>query len=331
MANGYQREGRPFLSGDFIKFYRGLLDWEWYSDANTSRVFIHLLLNANWKSNRWRGIEIEKGSLLIPTDLLGNSLGLSKQQARNALNKLESTGEITRKTTRYGLLITLCNWGIYQSGEGDSQHPNQHPNQQGTNRESTPKPTGSQQGTNREPTPLEEGKKDKKDKNRRIEEAPTSLKAVAGAWTPSAEQTKLNSIFNRRETTKWSAKEIKALKAIEIDQDDLELVARYYQREPKPGDLDLRRRDLATLLNNWPSEIDRARAALGGSLGGLTRPVSSQKLPSWSSHPKWRKAAGIALDSEVDYEGTINDFPRRKVTEMLSLLKDMDSGAMIEG
>ena len=208
------------MNGNFIKIYRGLLEWEWYSDANTSRVFIHLLLNANWKPNRWRGIEIEKGSLLIPTDLLGNSLGLSKQQARNSLSKLESTGEITRQTTRYGLLITLCNWETYQSTEGNTQHPNQQGDNTQTNREATPKPTGSQQGANREPTPLEEEEEGKNGKNERKKDiAPPSLlppEAVAGAWTPSAEQTKLNSIFNRRETTKWSAKEIKAFKAIEI-------------------------------------------------------------------------------------------------------------------
>lgn len=31
----------------WISLYRKILNWEWYSDANTFRLFIHLLLQAN--------------------------------------------------------------------------------------------------------------------------------------------------------------------------------------------------------------------------------------------------------------------------------------------
>ena len=36
------------LSRGFVAFPRGLTDWEWYTDANTARVYFHLLLSANW-------------------------------------------------------------------------------------------------------------------------------------------------------------------------------------------------------------------------------------------------------------------------------------------
>jgi hypothetical protein len=34
--------------GGYIKLYRSLLKWEWYDDSNVFRVFMHLLLTANY-------------------------------------------------------------------------------------------------------------------------------------------------------------------------------------------------------------------------------------------------------------------------------------------
>jgi len=37
-----------------------MLDWEWYDDINTKVLFIHLLIKANWKEKKWRGIKIKR-------------------------------------------------------------------------------------------------------------------------------------------------------------------------------------------------------------------------------------------------------------------------------
>jgi hypothetical protein len=34
------------LESGFVRIYRSLLNWEWYDDANTMRVFLHLILTA---------------------------------------------------------------------------------------------------------------------------------------------------------------------------------------------------------------------------------------------------------------------------------------------
>lgn len=36
------------MNGNYIKFYRSFLEWEWWHDPNTCRVFIYILLRANW-------------------------------------------------------------------------------------------------------------------------------------------------------------------------------------------------------------------------------------------------------------------------------------------
>jgi len=60
------------------------------------------------------------------------------------------------------------------------------------------------------------------------------------------------SLVNRRPTTKWSEKEIKAFKKLDPSQEDIDfLISKNYSK------YQYRRKDLFTLLNNWPGELDR--------------------------------------------------------------------------
>lgn len=77
-------------------------------------------------------------------------------------------------------------------------------------------------------------------------------------WTPNEQQLTVARWFNRRETTQWSDKERRAWKAANPQAPDIALLASYYTAEI-PKQWDYRRRDLLTLLNNWPGELDRAR------------------------------------------------------------------------
>lgn len=106
----------------FVKLYRSLLDWEWYQDANTMRVFMHCLLKANYKDKRWQGIVIPKGSFVSSRGKLAQELHLSEQNVRTALNHLKSTGEITIKSTKKYTIYTVNNWDYFQE---DNQLPNQ--------------------------------------------------------------------------------------------------------------------------------------------------------------------------------------------------------------
>jgi len=80
------------------------------------------------------------------------------------------------------------------------------------------------------------------------------------AWNPTPEQLRLNKLFNRRPTTPWTPKELKAWKLVapDIDEQDLAVLERYYGYQLPEGK-DYRRRDLQTLLNNFFPEVDRAR------------------------------------------------------------------------
>lgn len=77
------------------------------------------------------------------------------------------------------------------------------------------------------------------------------------AWNPSAEQLKVGSWFNRKPTTVWSDKEIKAWRKIPADaiSEGIEVLHAPYAAKEK-----YRRQDLETLLNKWQGEIDRWRS-----------------------------------------------------------------------
>lgn len=101
------------MSG-WIKVHRQILEWEWYSDNNCFRLFIHLLLKANHKERRFKGIELQIGSIVTSRDLLSKETGLTGQQIRTALNKLISTNEITSISSSQGTIIQVVNYEKYQ-------------------------------------------------------------------------------------------------------------------------------------------------------------------------------------------------------------------------
>lgn len=85
---------------------------------------------------------------------------------------------------------------------------------------------------------------------------------------------RLCAIYRRRPNTPMAEKERKALQTAGVHPDDLALVETHYAAEMKKqaaGQEAYHRRDLFTLLNNWPSAVDRARAFAarrGGDAGG---------------------------------------------------------------
>lgn len=103
------------MSEGYIKLYRQTINWEWYKSANVTRLFLHCLLSANHKENKWQGITICAGSFITSISKLADSLKLTNQQVRTALNRLKSTGEITCKSTSQYTLITINNWHLYQA------------------------------------------------------------------------------------------------------------------------------------------------------------------------------------------------------------------------
>ena len=102
------------MAEPFVKLYKKMLDWEWYDDANTMRLFIHCLLKANWKEGSWHGISYKPGQFITSIQSLADETGLSIQQVRTALSHMISTGEVTSYQQGRSRIITVNNWDSYQ-------------------------------------------------------------------------------------------------------------------------------------------------------------------------------------------------------------------------
>ena len=81
---------------------------------------------------------------------------------------------------------------------------------------------------------------------------------------------KVGKLFRRYESTLWTIAEEEALAQIDPLPKELQLLKSYYSANFRK-DEDYRRRNLLTLLNNWNSELDRARAWAKEAQKGLSK------------------------------------------------------------
>lgn len=118
----------------WIKLYRKFREWEWYNDPVVKAVFIELLLTANWKPTKWKGIDLDVGETVIGRKELAEAVGVSEQNVRTALKKLEKANTIVKKSTNKYTVVKVLNYCNYQGFDNESQ------------------PTTNQQLTNNQPT-----------------------------------------------------------------------------------------------------------------------------------------------------------------------------------
>ena len=153
------------MDNGWVKAHRKLIEWEWYDDSKMVHLYLHCLLKANHKPNKWRGIVIESGQFVTSYSKLSCELPMTVQQIRTSLNKLKSTSEVTIKSTSKYSIISITNWDSYQQD-------NKQTNKQITN---------EQQSNNIQVTTNKNEKNDNKDKKKGVKRfTPPSLDEVKG-------------------------------------------------------------------------------------------------------------------------------------------------------
>lgn len=124
----------------YIKIFHKMLDWGWYGDTNTFRVFMHILLRANYKESEYLGQKIGPGECVFGRRAWAKALGLSERQVRTAIEHLKSTNEIAIRTTNKFSVITVVKWEDWQIEEGKATRKTTH-------KKSNERPTSDQQPT----------------------------------------------------------------------------------------------------------------------------------------------------------------------------------------
>ena len=101
----------------WVLLHKTLLEWEWYTDPNTFRLFIHCLLKANHEAKKWKGQEIKRGQFVTSFAKLSIELDLSVKKIRNSLDKLKKSKNLAHKGASSFSIITVINYDSYQDSE----------------------------------------------------------------------------------------------------------------------------------------------------------------------------------------------------------------------
>lgn len=109
----------------FVTIQRKILDWEWYQDPVVSRLFIHLILKANFSDKKWQGVLIKRGQLITSYNHLAQDLDLTVQKIRTAILKLKKSETITINPTNKYSLITIVKYDYWQDVNFSNNNQNQ--------------------------------------------------------------------------------------------------------------------------------------------------------------------------------------------------------------
>lgn len=123
----------------YIKLHRSLPGWRWYKDGNVMRLWIHLLLSANYEACPFQDRVIKRGELVTSLKSLSEQTGMTVKELRTALDKLKRTGEITVWSNRHYTVVSIPQYDLYQNDQGQTEG-----NQRANQGQTVGKPTANQ-------------------------------------------------------------------------------------------------------------------------------------------------------------------------------------------
>lgn len=98
----------------FVKLYRSLIFSNFFKKPETLKVFIYILLTANFKSGEFEGKIIHRGQLVTSYRKISLETGLSISKVRTALKNLQNSETIALSPTSKFTIITIVNYAKYQ-------------------------------------------------------------------------------------------------------------------------------------------------------------------------------------------------------------------------
>lgn len=109
----------------WIKLNRKILNWQWYQDGNTFRVFLHLLLTANVEDAEFKYDTIHRGEVAVSIGNLAKSTNLTYSQVRTALDHLKFSNEIAISARPKYLVISIVKYNEYQDNRTEIANESQ--------------------------------------------------------------------------------------------------------------------------------------------------------------------------------------------------------------
>jgi len=105
----------------YVKLFRSITHWEWFTNSEMLSIFIYLLVSANHKDGHWRGQLVKRGQLITGRKSISKATRIHESNVYRCLERLQSTNEIAMKPNNKYSLITICNYDSYQSNESTTE------------------------------------------------------------------------------------------------------------------------------------------------------------------------------------------------------------------
>lgn len=132
------------MNEGWIKIYYKMLDWEWMDDPYVVALWVRILLNANQRERKWHGLTVKRGQWITSVHHIAEQTGWSRNTVKRILRILEQSNQITVETSNNGVIITVTNYGKYQSKDGSNADPLNKPS--GSNNDPQGDPLADPQG-----------------------------------------------------------------------------------------------------------------------------------------------------------------------------------------
>lgn len=117
----------------YIKLYRRMMKWGWYTDTPTKCVFLHLLFLACYEPCYFKGVHLEPGQAVSSIRQIATDTGLTVKQVRTAINHLKETQEVAQSPYGKFSVFTVNNYNDYQcTGTDDGKQRAQEGHSEGT-------------------------------------------------------------------------------------------------------------------------------------------------------------------------------------------------------
>lgn len=111
----------------YIKLFRKITEWEHYTDGNTMRLFLHLLLNAVHDRQTAYDVPLRRGQYFTSYRQLQEDLDINVRYITDSIRKLKKSGEIETERCRWGTIFTILNYDDYQGGNSTSKKRKNEP------------------------------------------------------------------------------------------------------------------------------------------------------------------------------------------------------------
>jgi hypothetical protein len=112
------------MAEGWIKLHRQCIERGWFKNRDLWAFWTFCLLKASHSRVRllvgFQQVELEPGQFVFGLKKASEEMGLSIRTIRTCLDKLETMGNLARKTTNKFSIITITNWDTYQGDESAS-------------------------------------------------------------------------------------------------------------------------------------------------------------------------------------------------------------------